>query len=184
MKKYRYLLLSASIALAIPSIAQAELSSMQEKVKVAMKLDYRTDADTKRDRNRNPVGALEFFGLKDNMKVIEFAPGGGWYTKILAPVLKDNGQLYLASNERWLNSLDPILQHQAASKAIKFPIDMGWNSKEARYELGVSVATSSQSRDRAVGVFPPLFPLESVKFGTIHPDVFHICRRFIETVGF
>jgi len=39
---------------------------------------------------------LTFFGLKDNMRVLELLPGGGWYTRVLAPVLAENGQLYVA----------------------------------------------------------------------------------------
>ena len=30
------------------------------------------------------------------MRVLELLPGGGWYTRVLAPVLADNGELYLA----------------------------------------------------------------------------------------
>lgn len=73
-----------------------DFSAVEEKLKIAMKSDVRTEAEMKRDRNRNPVRTLEFFGLRDDMTVIELLPGGGWYTKLLAPVLKDNGQLYVA----------------------------------------------------------------------------------------
>ncbi len=73
-----------------------DFSAVEEKLKVAMKSDVRTEAEMKRDRNRDPVGTLEFFGLRDDMTVVELLPGGGWYTKLLAPVLKDNGQLYVA----------------------------------------------------------------------------------------
>lgn len=73
-----------------------DFSAVEEKLKVAMKSDVRTEAEMKRDRNRDPVDTLEFFGLRDDMTVVELLPGGGWYTKLLAPVLKDNGQLYVA----------------------------------------------------------------------------------------
>jgi predicted methyltransferase len=73
-----------------------DFSAVEEKLKVAMKSDVRTEAEIKRDRNRDPLRTLEFFGLRDDMTVIELLPGGGWYTKLLAPVLKDNGQLYVA----------------------------------------------------------------------------------------
>lgn len=56
----------------------------------------RTDADKARDANRKPAETLKFFQLEPNMKVLELVPGGGWYTKILAPILKDEGKLYLA----------------------------------------------------------------------------------------
>ena len=29
------------------------------------------------------------------MQVLELVPAGGWFTKILAPVLKDDGKLYV-----------------------------------------------------------------------------------------
>jgi predicted methyltransferase len=73
-----------------------DFSVVEEKLKAAMKSEVRTEAEMERDRNRNPVKTLEFFELRDDMTVIELLPGGGWYTKLLAPVLKDNGELYVA----------------------------------------------------------------------------------------
>ena len=73
-----------------------DFDATREKIEAAMQSDIRTEADTDRDRNRKPVETLEFFGLRDDMKVIELVPGGGWYTKILAPVLAENGEYYAA----------------------------------------------------------------------------------------
>lgn len=39
---------------------------------------------------------LLFFGLRDDMTVVELWPETGWYTRILAPFLKNTGELYLA----------------------------------------------------------------------------------------
>jgi len=61
-----------------------------------MASDVRTEEEVARDQNRLPVETLEFFGLRDDMKVIELIPGGGWYTKLLAPVLAENGDFYVA----------------------------------------------------------------------------------------
>ncbi len=52
---------------------------------------HRSDKNKARDVYRHPRQTLEFFGLRQDMNVIEIAPGGGWYTEILAPVLKDRG---------------------------------------------------------------------------------------------
>lgn len=49
-----------------------------------------------RDEYRNPQQTLRFFGLQSDMAVVEISPGGGWYTNILAPVLKESGKLYAA----------------------------------------------------------------------------------------
>ena len=50
-----------------------------------------------RNRYRHPVGTLEFFGLQQGMSVLEIWPGGGWYTEILAPVMRDKGQFIVAT---------------------------------------------------------------------------------------
>lgn len=81
----------------ISGFAQADdFSATEAKLKEAMQADVRSEAEMERDRNRNPVKTLEFFGLRDDMTVVELLPGGGWYTKLLAPVLRENGELYVA----------------------------------------------------------------------------------------
>jgi len=57
---------------------------------------HRSDRNKARDQYRHPRETLEFFGLRRDMTVVEVWPGGGWYTEILAPVLKDQGKLYAA----------------------------------------------------------------------------------------
>lgn len=42
---------------------------------------------------RHPAETLEFFGIMPGMAVGEALPGGGWYTKILAPYLGKDGKL-------------------------------------------------------------------------------------------
>lgn len=76
--------------------ANSSFDATAEKLKAAQKSDIRTEAELKRDRNRKPVKTMEFLGLRDNMTVVEFMPGGGWYSKLLAPTLADNGQFYVA----------------------------------------------------------------------------------------
>jgi len=101
----RKLLLPLLIAttLTSPALIAADFS---DSIKKAMSSDVRTDSDKKRDRNRKPVETLKFFGIKDDMKVLELVPGGGWYTKLLAPALRDNGQFYLSlGTERLKKSL-------------------------------------------------------------------------------
>ena len=70
------------------------------KVEAALAADARPEADVARDRNRKPLETLKFFGLEDDMTVLELIPGGGWYTRVLAPVLAENGKLYVALGTR------------------------------------------------------------------------------------
>ena len=53
----------------------------------------RNPSYTKRDKYRNPYETLSFFQINPSMHVLELSAGGGWYTEILAPYLKANGQL-------------------------------------------------------------------------------------------
>jgi len=56
----------------------------------------RSAANRARDQYRHPVETLLFFGIRDDMTVVELTPGAGWYSRILAPFLKNTGKLYLA----------------------------------------------------------------------------------------
>ncbi len=76
--------------------AFAYAGDIDAKVEAALAAEGRPAADAERDRNRRPLATLKFFGLQDDMRVLELLPGGGWYTRILAPVLADNGKLYVA----------------------------------------------------------------------------------------
>lgn len=75
--------------------AQQSSTSFQQRVQKAMAGDIRTAEERARDVNRLPVETLSFFRMREDMRVLEILPSGGWYTKILAPVLKDKGKLYV-----------------------------------------------------------------------------------------
>jgi len=57
---------------------------------------WRTPKMVARDPVRHPAEELAFFGLKPDMTVVEIWPGGGYWTEILAPYLRDRGTLYAA----------------------------------------------------------------------------------------
>jgi predicted methyltransferase len=57
---------------------------------------HRSPANKARDRYRHPKETLEFFGIRPEMTVVEIWPGPGWYSEILAPLLRDRGKLYAA----------------------------------------------------------------------------------------
>ena len=87
-------LLTIALILSLSLSAQGA-NDIDAKLKAAMAAESRPQAHVDRDPNRNPLATLNFFGLKDNMHVLELIPGGGWYTRLLAPVLAENGKLYL-----------------------------------------------------------------------------------------
>ena len=62
--------------------------------------DQRSAENKTRDRYRHPYEVLSFFGIEEDMTVVEIYPGSGWYTEILAPYLKDDGKLIVAVYDR------------------------------------------------------------------------------------
>ena len=73
-----------------------DFDAVEAKLKAAMASDVRTDKERERDRNRKPNMTLQFFGLRDDMRIIELLPGSGWYTKLLAPIMAEKGEYYAA----------------------------------------------------------------------------------------
>jgi predicted methyltransferase len=100
MRRLRiYLSALALLLTGIANFAHAQqpwTTDTGKKVNEALSGEIRTDEERERDSNRKPVETLEFFRLRDDWTVVELFPGGSWYTKILAPVLADNGKLYIA----------------------------------------------------------------------------------------
>ncbi|MEO6279815.1 methyltransferase [Roseateles sp.] len=84
--------LIATLALAAAG-AQAQ---GQDPLKAAVAADNRLVGNVARDASRHPYETLSFFGVKPTDTVVELVPGGGWFTEILAPYLRDAGQLYAA----------------------------------------------------------------------------------------
>ncbi len=87
-------LICLSAAMASPAFAKdAALAK-------AIAGSHRTPALVERDAARRPQAELEFFGIKPNMTVVEIAPGGGYWTEILAPYLKEKGGYYATVGSR------------------------------------------------------------------------------------
>ncbi|MBL4854503.1 MAG: class I SAM-dependent methyltransferase [Robiginitomaculum sp.] len=82
--------------------------------------EWRVD-QAKRDKFRNPKPTLEFFGLAPGQSVVEISPGGGWYTGVLAPYIKQAGGTYTAAvfeaalGERYVAANTRFLERYADS---------------------------------------------------------------------
>jgi predicted methyltransferase len=86
-------LLVLAVSLYGLSVAAAEAD---DALRAAIAGSHRTPDFVARDGARHPYETLSFFGIRPDMTVIEVWPGGGWYTEILAPYLRDRGKLYAA----------------------------------------------------------------------------------------
>ncbi|KGJ89433.1 class I SAM-dependent methyltransferase [Thalassotalea sp. ND16A] len=120
--------------LMVTTLISTELiaGDFSENIKQAMSSDVRTDKDKDRDRNRKPAETLTFFGIKDDMKVLELVPGGGWYSKLLAPALRDNGQFYLSLGTKHLK--DSLLTKQPFDK-VKLVGSEGYEFENLDFEV-------------------------------------------------
>jgi predicted methyltransferase len=96
MQKLLIPLLTLLAFAALPGTAAANSAALKERLEAAMASDIRTPEERARDPERRPLETLQFFGLEPHMRVLELLPGGGWYTKLLAPVVADGGALYVA----------------------------------------------------------------------------------------
>ncbi len=93
MNPHRRLITAALASTALPLRAQpGEDAALQ----AAIAGPQRSAGNRARDAARHPYETLRFFGLRPTHSVIEVAPGGGWYTEILAPYLRNGGRLYAA----------------------------------------------------------------------------------------
>jgi predicted methyltransferase len=91
--------LFASLAfLAVPALSGSGESEIAAKLTKVVAGDHRSDDNKARDRYRHPAETLTWLGVQPNMTVVELSPGGGWYTEILAPYLREEGKLYAAGN--------------------------------------------------------------------------------------
>lgn len=68
----------------------------REKLTALAESPTRGAAHLHRNQYRNPVDTLMFFGIEPQMSVLELWPVRGWYTELLAPFLKEQGQLTIA----------------------------------------------------------------------------------------
>ncbi|HEX9932008.1 MAG TPA: methyltransferase domain-containing protein [Allosphingosinicella sp.] len=95
--------LAAALALAACAAgggdAPAALLSAQHRTALAAAIaaPTRMPANVARDRYRHPLETLSFFGVRPSDTVVEIWPGGGWYTEILAPYLRQGGGTYYAA---------------------------------------------------------------------------------------
>jgi len=84
--------LAALAAASLPALAQAD----DTRLRAAVDATHRSAASRARDAARHPYETLRFFRLAPTQQVVELSPGGGWYTEILAPYLREQGRLFVA----------------------------------------------------------------------------------------
>ncbi|HWM68367.1 MAG TPA: hypothetical protein VNO35_17380 [Steroidobacteraceae bacterium] len=91
-----------ALLLATAVLLAASCSTTSTRETTALALDniltgsQRSAQNSARDRYRHPKETLLFFGIRPEMKVLEVWPEPGWYTEIIAPLVRERGKYYAA----------------------------------------------------------------------------------------
>jgi predicted methyltransferase len=81
------------------ALTDKNFASGKDAIKQVAASKVRKPGDADRDKFRHPVETLEFFGFKPTSTVLEYAPGEGWYTELLAPALAKKGKLVVTNGD-------------------------------------------------------------------------------------
>lgn len=105
MKKLLLALACASIITGCQSSGDSKADVNQDAaqfdsaITIALAGEWRSQENKARDQYRHPRQTLQFFGVAPDKTVIEITPGAGWYTEVLAPMLKDKGRYVAVLND-------------------------------------------------------------------------------------
>lgn len=98
------------------------------------------DADRARDQHRHPAETLAFFHVGPHMKVGEYAPGGGWYSRVLGNYLNANGRLVGLYFTPDAGPFDEKAQAGIRAGAAGFPAKVAeWTGRPAAQTAGLTL---------------------------------------------
>src|ERR1700739_4382835 len=109
LSKLRLIALATAGALLAAACAGASWSSRQttaQALTAVLAGDQRTAEERARDVYRHPKETLLFFGLRPEMSVLEVWPEPGYYSAIIAPLVRAQGKYYAG-----VIAVDPASRH-------------------------------------------------------------------------
>lgn len=134
----RLILAAAAFALAVnapaaahdPAAAQAALANPNRA------------KDAPRDQYRHPAETLAFFQVEPGMKVGEYAPGGGWYTRVLGNYMNADGRLVGLFFTPEEGVFDEKAREGIRNGAARFPAQVEtWTGRAAAGTSGLTLDT-------------------------------------------
>jgi predicted methyltransferase len=121
---------SSLVTAATPASTDASATNIShEQFATVLNGNWRVPKNAARDQYRHPQQTLTFFGVRTDQTVIEITPGNGWYSELLAPLLKDNGHYVAAivdptENDEAKKSAESLRQKYAADPAHYGKVDV------------------------------------------------------------
>ena len=143
-----------ALAGAVPSVAQD--SAPSPAIAAAVADAQRPAADTARDALRKPAEIVAFAGVKPGDKVAEIAPGGGYYTRILAKAVGPQGKVYalmpafFANRPGGLDAINALAEQYGnievvvvdyAATKLPEPVDLVWTTENYHDLANGDIAT-------------------------------------------
>src|SRR5579862_1757045 len=116
--------LAGAAVLLAACAAESSRQTTAEALTQILAAEHRSEENRARDRYRHPKETLLFFGVRPEMSVMEVWPEPGWYTEVIAPLLRDKGRYYAAvigadpSSKYIGERLDSYRQKLAAHPAL------------------------------------------------------------------
>lgn len=135
-RTHRYLL-AALLSAAVVTPLAAKVAPV---IAAALASNQRPAEDVARDADRKPAEIMAFAKIKKGLKVVELAPGGGYYTRLLSLAVGPTGRVYARSNrigpaiEAWAaahpNTLPGVVAPGGAAMPILAPelVDVVWTT--------------------------------------------------------
>ena len=116
----------------------------------------RSEANRARDRYRHPKETLLFFGIRPEMRVLDVWPEPGWYTEVIAPLVRAKGKYYAG-----------VIAPNPESRSISNSLDGYRNKLASRPDLYDRVAVVTFPTD-GTDVLPPNSVDMVLTFRNIH----------------
>lgn len=133
-------LAALSFALASPASAQAPDAGTSAPAMAAALANTNRDADRPRDQFRHPAETLAFFQIEPGMKVGEYAPGGGWYSRVLGNYMSPQGTLVGLFFTPEEGMFDERARDGIRKAAAGYPAQVeGWTGRAAAGTRGLTL---------------------------------------------
>jgi predicted methyltransferase len=79
------------------ALAERTYPSLRAGLPPILKSAHRQPGNAERDAQRHPLQTLELMGVTPKQTVLEYGPGEGWFSELLAPLLAKQGKLLATS---------------------------------------------------------------------------------------
>ena len=134
----------AAIGLAAAGVPALAQSGASEAIAAAVASPKRPEADRARDPLRKPAEIVAFAGIEPGDVVAEIAPGGGYYTRVLAASVGEEGKVYalmpgfFANRPGGLDGINALAEQYGnvevvvvdyAATKLPEPVDLVWTTE-------------------------------------------------------